>query len=322
MLRLFTHHAKPLKKGRAVSNVPTDLNHFPSQTTKFHRLLSWALFPSALFTAIAATVALYLGTIDTMAALMGVFIVTLILVNIGQRAIPLRPDWVRSSPSEHKTDITSWVVLMMVVDPILKRGLMPALTTFTVTLAQPAFSLSLFPTGIPVALQIVLALVIAEFGQYWMHRFAHGGGWLWQVHTMHHSPQRISLANGFRTNPINMIWHQMAGIFVLMIIDTPEFVIHSMIIISTAISLFQHSNASLNFTGWNWVFSTADLHRWHHAISPKDAFCNFGQNLIIWDQVFGTYRRANGMTPLRVGIEGQNPAGQGYWQAVLKSTAG
>jgi sterol desaturase/sphingolipid hydroxylase (fatty acid hydroxylase superfamily) len=253
--------------------------------------LSWALLPSALAIAIAASVALYHGAIEAMAAQMSVFFITLILVSIGQWAIPFKREWTQSTKRERIADISSWVVLMMVVNPILKRGLMPALMGLTVTLAQPAGSLGLFPTSIPLALQMVLALVIAEFGQYWMHRFAHGGGWLWRVHTMHHSPKRVSLVNGFRTNPINMIWHQMAGIFVLMLIGTPEFVIHSMIIVSTAISLFQHINANISFYGWNWVFSTADLHRWHHAVNPKDAFCNFGQNLIIWDQVFGTYWR-------------------------------
>ena len=285
-----------------------------------HRLLSWALFPSALAIAIAATVALHRGAVDAMAAQMGVFFITLVLVNIGQWAIPFNSKWGPSSKRERVADISSWVVLMVVVDPILKRGLMPALLALTVTLAQPTGGMGLFPTALPLVVQVVLALVIAEFGQYWMHRLAHGDGWLWRVHTMHHSPKRVSLANGFRTNPINMIWHQMAGIFVLMLIGTPEFVIHSMIIISTAISLFQHINANISFHGWNWVFSTADLHRWHHAINPNDAHCNFGQNLIVWDQVFGTYRRAHGTAPVAVGVVGEDTQGQSYWQAVVKST--
>lgn len=303
-----------------MSTITPGFHYSSTSPTLGHRLLSWALLPSALAIAIAASVALHHGTIDAMTAQMGVFFISLILVNLGQWAIPFKREWAQSPKRERMADISSWVVLMMVVDPILKRGLMPALMGLTVTLAQPTGSLSLFPTSIPLALQVVLALVVAEFGQYWMHRFAHGGGWLWRVHTMHHSPKRVSLANGFRTNPINMIWHQMAGIFVLMLIGTPDFVLHSMIIVSTAISLFQHINANISFYGWNWIFSTADLHRWHHAITPKDAFCNFGQNLIIWDQVFGTYRRANGIAPLMVGVEGEETEALSYWKAIRRST--
>ena len=284
------------------------------------RFLSLALFPSALVIAIGATIALHYGAIAAMAAQMGVFFISLILVNVGQWVIPFKREWTQSTNRERITDISSLVFLMAVVDTILKRGLMPALMAITVTVAQPAGGLGLFPTSAPLALQVVLALVIAEFGQYWMHRFAHGGGWMWRVHTMHHSPKRVSVANGYRTNPINMVWHQMAGIFVLMLVGAPEFVIHGMIIVSSAIGLFQHINANISFHGWNWIFSTADLHRWHHAINPKDAFCNFGQNLIIWDQVFGTYRRANGTAPREVGVEGEDTETLGYWKAVRKST--
>ena len=303
-----------------MSHFATDLNDSSTFSTSGQRLLSWLLLPTALTIAVAATMALYHGVIDAMAAQMGVFFLSLILVNIGQWLIPFKQEWRQGAKREHIADISSWLVLMMLVDPILKRGLMPALMALTVTLAQPTGGLGLFPTSIPLVLQVLLALVIAEFGQYWMHRFAHSDGWLWRVHTMHHSPKRVSLANGFRTNPINMIWHQLAGIFVLMLIGTPEFVIHSMIIISTVVGLFQHINANLNFVGWNWIFSTADLHRWHHAIDPKEAFCNFGQNMIFWDQVFGTYRRAHGEAPLEVGVEGENSSNQSYWKSVLKST--
>jgi sterol desaturase/sphingolipid hydroxylase (fatty acid hydroxylase superfamily) len=313
-------HLNTATKGYTVSSTTSGFFDSSTSLNLGQRLLSWTLLPSALAISIAATLALYHGKVDAMTAQMGVFFITLILVNIGQWAIPFNREWAQSPKRERIADISSWVVLMMIVDPILKRGLMPTLMALTVTLAQPAGGLGLFPTAIPLALQVVLALVIAEFGQYWMHRIAHGGGWLWRVHTMHHSPKRVSLANGFRTNPINMVWHQMAGIFVLMLIGTPEFVIHSMIIVSTAISLFQHINANISFSGWNWIVSTADLHRWHHAVNPKNAFCNFGQNLIIWDQVFGTYRRANGIAPREVGVEGEDTHTIGYWRAVRKST--
>jgi sterol desaturase/sphingolipid hydroxylase (fatty acid hydroxylase superfamily) len=32
----------------------------------------------------------------------------------------------------------------------------------------------------------------------------------------------------------------------------------------------------------------AELHRWHHSRLPQEANSNFGQNLIVWDVVFGT----------------------------------
>lgn len=301
-------------------SLATSTSSTPSPASLDFRILRWGLFPVALGIAVAASVLLYQGAVSAMAAQMGVFVLALLLVNLAQWLVPFRPEWAVASKRERISDVSSWIVLMALVDPVLKRGLMPALMALTVTVANPAGGLGLFPTTLPVLVQVLLALVIAEFGQYWMHRTAHGGGWMWRVHTMHHSPKRVSLANGFRTNPINMIWHQMAGIFVLMLLGTPDYVIHSMIIVSTVVGVFQHANADLKFAGWNWIFGTADLHRWHHAIDAKAASCNFGQNLIIWDQVFGTYRRGDEGAPVRVGVEGEDASHQSYFSAVWGST--
>ena len=52
--------------------------------------------------------------------------------------------------------------------------------------------------------------------------------------------------------------------------------------------IFQHANLPLRLGPLNWVFSMAELHRWHHSKLPKESDTNFGNNLIIWDVLFGT----------------------------------
>ncbi len=286
------------------------------------RLLQWGLFPAVFLIGVAASAAIYNGAVDAMTAQMSVFALAVITVYFAQHVIPFRHDWLASTPQERRVDISSWVMLMLLVDPLLKRAAMPALMALTVTLAHPTGGLGWFPVDLPVALQLLLAATIAEFGQYWMHRAAHSNGWMWTVHSMHHSPERVSLANGFRTNPINMVWHQMAGLFVLMLIGTPAPILHMLILLSTVIGVFQHANADLRYDGWNWIFGTADLHRWHHAAQTHVAYCNFGQNLVLWDQVFATYRRAQHAEPSAVGIEGVSRSTRGYFASVLASTFG
>jgi sterol desaturase/sphingolipid hydroxylase (fatty acid hydroxylase superfamily) len=288
----------------------------------WRRMLQWGLFPLVLSVAGLAAAALYQGAVDPIAAQMGVFTLSLLAVAMAQHVLPFNPNWMSASRQERRADICSWVVVIAVVDPLLKNGLLPALMSFTSTMSRPEGGLGWFPTGLAAPVQLLLAAAIAELGQYWMHRAAHGHGWLWSVHTMHHSPTRVSLLNGFRTNPINIIWHQLAGLFVLMLLGTPAPVIQMFIVFSTVIGVFQHANADLRYAGWNWLLGTADLHRWHHARQPGDANCNFGQNLVLWDQVFGTYRRADAGAPRAVGIEGVNAPAQGYLAAVWRSTTG
>ena len=52
------------------------------------------------------------------------------------------------------------------------------------------------------------------------------------------------------------------------------------------------------------IFSTPELHRWHHARNLDSSHVNFGNNLIIWDHVFGTYYSPQLSPPTEVGVEG------------------
>ena len=52
--------------------------------------------------------------------------------------------------------------------------------------------------------------------------------------------------------------------------------------------LFQHANTKADIGWLNWVFSMAELHRWHHSLEVEKANTNYGANLIWWDIVFGT----------------------------------
>ncbi|MBL8521355.1 MAG: sterol desaturase family protein [Betaproteobacteria bacterium] len=285
------------------------------------RVLRFGLFPAFLTLAAAGSAAIHLAILPPMAIQMGVFLLAAIAVALAERYLPHNAQWRDVPPAERRVDVMSWAALMMVFDPLVKGGLLPLLLSLTVTAAHPQGGLGWFPTHWPVAVQLALAAVIAEFGQYWMHRLAHRGGWMWRVHGMHHSPERIYLLNGFRVNPINLAWHQLAGLFVLMLIGVPGEVLQMLILANMVVTVFQHANADLDYTGWNRLFSTADLHRWHHAAGPGAPHANFGSTLFLWDQVFGTYHRP-GREPERVGIDGYDAPRGGYFAWLVRTTRG
>ena len=52
--------------------------------------------------------------------------------------------------------------------------------------------------------------------------------------------------------------------------------------------LFQHCNIHLRLGWMNYIFSMAELHRWHHSLVLEEANSNYGNNIIFWDLVFGT----------------------------------
>ena len=52
---------------------------------------------------------------------------------------------------------------------------------------------------------------------------------------------------------------------------------------------FQHSNIHLRYGLLNYLISSAELHRWHHSRISDESNHNYGNNLILWDLVFGTW---------------------------------
>ena len=51
---------------------------------------------------------------------------------------------------------------------------------------------------------------------------------------------------------------------------------------------YQHSNCRVRLGPLNYVVSGPELHRWHHSKLVHESNNNFGNNLIVWDVVFGT----------------------------------
>ena len=52
---------------------------------------------------------------------------------------------------------------------------------------------------------------------------------------------------------------------------------------------FQHSNVDAKYGVLNWVVSGAELHRWHHSRLVEESNRNYGNNLIVFDLMFGSW---------------------------------
>ena len=282
--------------------------------------IQWGLFPFVLVLAGLASLAIYHGLVPPMAAQMGIFAIALLAVITAEHVIPFERRWRQTASIERRVDATSLVVLMTLIDPVLKQSVMPLLLSLTVTVAHPGGGLGCFPTDWPVSAQLVLAAVIAEFGQYAVHRAAHSQRWMWGVHSFHHSPPRLYWLNGFRVNPLNVAWHKLSGLFMLMLIGAPASTLHMLILFGTVVSVFQHANADLRYNGWNLFLSTADLHRWHHSADRQEGHCNFGSLVMVWDRLLGTYRRPLAQAPAQVGVEGLFTRPDGYLTWLRRST--
>lgn len=242
-------------------------------------------------------------------------VVSLLLAWALQRLIPLRHAWNRPH-ADTKTDVLSMAVLLGLVDPLLKAlGATAAL--WLATQASPWAHL--FPTDLPFAAQVLLALGLIELGKYAAHRMHHALPALWWLHAMHHSPQRFSCVNNFRFHPLNYAINFALSILPMLLIGIPADVMWAYLALTQPVLMIQHANLELNNPWLDRIFATPRSHLWHHDADANAGQLNFGSSLLLWDHVFGTYRHSAAQQPKAIGLyAGSNyPAQASYLDQLL-----
>lgn len=228
-------------------------------------------------------------------------VVTLLIGIAAERLLPYRASWSRSR-NDLGTDLASMAVLLALVDPLLK-WLGPVVLTAALAGTQLGDALAIFPKHWPFALQVALATLLAEFGSYWAHRWHHERPALWWLHALHHGSERLYTLNNFRFHPLNYAINYGLGILPLLAIGAPTAVMMGYFAVTLPVLMLQHANLPLQ-NGWlNYVFSTNEVHRWHHSNQAEEGDSNFGRSLVLWDQVFGTFLyRAAHNDPGEIGL--------------------
>ncbi|MDE1995971.1 MAG: sterol desaturase family protein [Rhizobiaceae bacterium] len=175
------------------------------------------------------------------------------------------------------------------------------------TVAQPALShhFGIWPEQWPMALQVVLGLIIAEFGLYVAHRLAHEHLSLWRFHALHHSVERLWVINTGRFHVIDTLFKIALGQIPLYLLGAPLPVFMWIGAVTAFIGLLTHCNIDVRTGPLDWVLSTPRLHRWHHSKLLAEGNTNYGENLVIWDQILGTYYNPPRPSSTDIGISGR-----------------
>lgn len=218
-------------------------------------------------------------------------IVTLGWFAIFERWRPHRPGW-RPTAADLQRD-AAFLGMNALADGL--AGL--ALTIVTMELAGdgPAAELPLWASA-------PLAVLVAEFGAYWLHRVMHRGGWAWRVHMIHHRPAALNVTNNLTTHPLNVVLLKAVKLLPLSLLGFSADAVLVAALFMQLQSFATHANTH-GHMGWlNYVIGTAELHRWHHSTQVREAL-NFSTSVPLWDQVFGTFRHAPGREPAEVGVE-------------------
>lgn len=167
---------------------------------------------------------------------------------------------------------------------------------------------SLWPATWPLVMQVGVGLLIAEFGLYWAHRFAHEWLPLWRFHAVHHSSEKLWFFNTGRFHFIDTLKSMLFAIPALVLAGAPGNVITWVSALTAFFGILTHCNIRMRFGWLNYLFNTPGLHRWHHSMDLREGNKNYGENLVLWDLLFGTYfDDSRRRPPARIGIREAMP---------------
>ena len=139
-------------------------------------------------------------------------------------------------------------------------------------------------------LVLFIAFLVQDFSGYWVHRLNHRVNILWNRHFIHHSSEDFNLSCALRQSISNTI--KFSAIFMIpgALLGVPASIFAVLGPIHLFMQLWYHTQLIGNLGLLEYVFVTPSHHRVHHAINDEYIDKNYGQILIVWDKIFGTFQ--------------------------------
>ena len=256
----------------------------PARTTPL--LVRWLLFPGMMVSALMTTQALMVaGHTPAMVVPMVIPFVFLLLA-ISERLFPYHLSWQGNGNGDLGVDIKYFITNSFCIR--VAEGATMVACAWGAAALSARYGGTLWPSSWHWTGQLALAVVLGEFIEYWFHRIMHEVPWMWRFHAVHHSAPRLYWLNAVRFHPIDMVIGGVGRMMPAALLGAGHEVFALHTIFSGVHGSFQHCNVDIKLGPLNWIFSMAELHRWHHSKTIVESNNNYGGNVGIWDIIFGT----------------------------------
>jgi sterol desaturase/sphingolipid hydroxylase (fatty acid hydroxylase superfamily) len=156
-------------------------------------------------------------------------------------------------------------------------------------LAAMTHGFDVWPSEWPLWAQLVMTILIADFGITMAHYASHKVEALWRLHAVHHSVERMYGFNGLMKHPLHQAIELTAGTTPLLLMGLP-LEIGALLGLAVAIQLLlQHSNTDMRVGPLIYFWAVAPGHRLHHLAHKVKGDVNFGLFTMLWDHLLGTF---------------------------------
>jgi ornithine lipid hydroxylase len=254
--------------------------------TPFNKILSWTAYPVVMvlgfalhYLLISADYGIQLSTY------VPVILCALIITSLEYR-LPHRGEW-KATSNDVKNDLLFMGFVQVLLPQLL--SFLIAIGFLNLLESRNLVIKNVWPHSLTTYLQAILMVLIADFFRYWLHILHHKWEFLWRFHSVHHSPQKLYWINVGRFHPIEKTLQFFLDALPFIILGVNEYVIALYFVFYSINGFFQHSNVDVRLGPLNYIVSGPELHRWHHSMSVGESNHNFGNNLIIWDLIFGSW---------------------------------
>ena len=143
----------------------------------------------------------------------------------------------------------------------------------------------------PIWLAAIAAFIVQDFAGYWLHRLNHRVNIFWNRHVIHHSSEEFNLSCALRQS-ISVTFKFSAILFLpAALLGIPAYIFAILGPIHLFMQFWYHTQLIGKMGILEHIIVTPSHHRVHHAINSKYLDKNYGQILIVWDKLFGTFQK-------------------------------
>ena len=147
------------------------------------------------------------------------------------------------------------------------------------------------PAAAALALESLIVIVVFDIVLWAQHMLFHRLDWLWRLHRVHHSDERLDVSTGFRFNPAEVFLSYLIKIGLVLALAPSALALVAWLVVFNLWTLFTHADLALPRGVERWLgalFITPDVHRVHHLNDIRRQNSNYGSIFCVWDRLFGT----------------------------------
>lgn len=140
---------------------------------------------------------------------------------------------------------------------------------------------------IRMVVEVAVGLFVFELMGYAYHRLAHVVPWMWRLHEVHHSSERMDWLASFRQHPLEILLVTLLQNAPLVLLGVPLGA-HALVLVLLRVNtVFVHADLDLRPGLWSQLVASPGFHHRHHQ---RDGAARNYSAMFPWiDRLFGTY---------------------------------